>query len=69
MKPHIIELERLDGAYNEGPLHIEVQGAMSVKLEPRPMEGVYESKLRMSRKTAISLLTALHEVLKPPPAA
>jgi len=62
MKPFIIELERLDGMQDEG-LQFEVQGAMSVKEDPAPLEDVYESKLRMSRATAEKLAAWLNHAL------
>jgi hypothetical protein len=63
MRPHIIELERIDGMGDEG-IQLEIQGAMSVMLDPSPLEGVYESKLRMSPQTAMKLIVWLDDALR-----
>lgn len=65
MKPHIIEIERLDGLAMTG-IEVEIQGAMSVKPDPEALDGVYESKLRLSRTEAAKLLGWLTRALAQP---
>lgn len=62
MKPHIIEIERVDGAMMTG-IEIEVQGPVQVMLDPEPLEAVYESKVRMSIDTAAQLVIFLAKAL------
>lgn len=62
MKPHIIEIERVDGAMMTG-IEIEVQGPMQVMLDTEPLEGVHESKARMSLDTAAQLVIYLAKAL------
>ena len=63
MKPHVITLERLDGLADNGP-EIELQGSMDVLLDCTPLEGVHQSKLRMSIQTAVDLHGYLTEMLR-----
>lgn len=62
MKPHIIEIERIDGGSMTG-IEIEIQGAMQVQPDLQPLEGVYESKARMSLDTAAHLVIYLTKLL------
>jgi hypothetical protein len=68
MKSHIIEIDRLDGMADVG-IQIELSGAMQVRLDPQPLDGVYESKLLMSRADAAKLVGWLTAALQrnPPP--
>lgn len=47
MKPHSIDIEKLDGISFTGT-SIEIQGAMTVRETTRPLEGVHQSSLFLS---------------------
>lgn len=65
MEPHVIDLERLDGMA-DGGTQLEIQGSFSIRKDPNPLEGVHQSKLRMSRKDAIKLYGYLKRALGQP---
>jgi len=62
MKPHVIDLEQLDGLLDTGT-ELELQGSFSIRVDPEPLEGVHQSKLRISRKDARKLALWLSKAL------
>lgn len=62
MKPFRIDFEKLDGMALLGNM-IEIQGAMSVREEIEPLEGVHQSSLSISVTEAARLQKMLTKVL------
>lgn len=62
MKSFNIDVENIEGLLMAGGF-IEIQGAMHVRPESAPLEGVHQSSLHMSMATALALYTQLHGAL------
>ena len=62
MKSFNIDVENIEGLQMTGGF-IELQGAMHVRPESQPLEGVHQSSLHMSLATALTLYNHLHGAL------
>lgn len=62
MKPFVIDFEKLDGGLINGNF-IEIQGAMSVREESQPLEGVHQSTMHISLDQAGALTSLLARLM------